>query len=100
MQVQDFIDKCVDHGYEWAEGKHDDNDGYFIRSERFDTKVHITKDAIEKNEWPRLCNGITQGKDVYHMTRVVGYYSKIHNWNKSKIGELADRHEGEYCVKK
>ncbi len=29
--------------------------------------------------------------DVYGMTRIVGYYSRINNWNKSKLGELGDR---------
>lgn len=32
------------------------------------------------------------------VTRIVGYYSKVHNWNKSKIGELQDRHKGDYAV--
>jgi len=36
--------------------------------------------------------------DVYGMTRVVGYFSRITNWNKSKIGELKDRHAGRYQV--
>lgn len=32
-------------------------------------------------------------------TRVVGYFSKIRNWNKSKRdGELPDRHRGRYSV--
>lgn len=31
-----------------------------------------------------------------HMTRVVGYYSRVENWNKSKVGELKDRHRGNY----
>ncbi len=44
-----------------------------------------------------LC-GHCDGTDVYGMTRVVGYFSRIHNWNKSKIGELADRHAGNYSV--
>jgi|TARA_R100001530_G_scaffold134629_1_gene109872 hypothetical protein len=25
------------------------------------------------------------------ITRIVGYYSRINNWNKSKVGELRDR---------
>ena len=25
------------------------------------------------------------------ITRIVGYYSRTHNWNKSKVGELHDR---------
>lgn len=39
--------------------------------------------------------------DVYGITRVVGYYSRIKNWNKSKLGELADRrrHPDNYTVK-
>jgi len=38
------------------------------------------------------------GSDVYSITRVVGYYSRVHNWNKSKVGELKDRHKGIYSV--
>jgi ribonucleoside-triphosphate reductase len=29
--------------------------------------------------------------DVYGVTRIVGYFSKIQTWNKSKVGELYDR---------
>jgi len=35
---------------------------------------------------------------VYGMTRVVGYFSRIPNWNKSKLGELKDRRKGNYSV--
>jgi ribonucleoside-triphosphate reductase len=44
------------------------------------------------------CNGCGS-EDVYGVTRIVGYYSKITNWNKNKIGELKDRHSGNYKVK-
>lgn len=37
-------------------------------------------------------------EDLYGVTRIVGYYSKITNWNKNKIGELKDRHSGNYKV--
>jgi len=33
-----------------------------------------------------------------HVTRIVGYYSKVRNWNKSKVGELHDRQAGNYRV--
>jgi len=56
-----------------------------------------------------LCNKVSRGliencnncgsEDVYGVTRIVGYYSKITNWNKNKIGELKDRHSGNYKVK-
>ncbi len=36
---------------------------------------------------------------VVSETRVVGYFSKIHNWNKSKrYGELVARHRGRYSI--
>ncbi|MCK4423163.1 MAG: hypothetical protein KAV18_03750, partial [Candidatus Omnitrophica bacterium] len=38
-------------------------------------------------------------EDVYGITRIVGYFSRINNWNKSKLGELRDRHKGEYQVR-
>ena len=37
-------------------------------------------------------------EEVYGVTRIVGYYSRINNWNKSKLGELKDRHRGDYGV--
>ena len=39
-------------------------------------------------------------KNVYGMSRVVGYYSKIDDWNKSKRAEFKDRQKGAYGVKK
>jgi ribonucleoside-triphosphate reductase len=35
---------------------------------------------------------------VYGITRIVGYFSRISNWNKSKLGELNDRHKGNYSL--
>ena len=36
--------------------------------------------------------------DVYGVTRIVGYFSHVNNWNKSKIGELKDRRKGNYRI--
>jgi ribonucleoside-triphosphate reductase len=41
-----------------------------------------------------FCNS----KDVYGVTRIVGYFSRVSNWNKSKLGELKDRQRGNYSV--
>ena len=57
----------------------------------------------------RTCHEITPGlnekcpacgsQDVFGESRVVGYFSKIENWNKSKReGELLDRRKGSYAV--
>ena len=43
-----------------------------------------------KDIWDVIANN--RKKIVLHgVTRIVGYYSRTHNWNKSKVGELRDR---------
>ena len=42
--------------------------------------------------------GTCRSANVYGLTRVVGYFSRVNNWNGSKIGELKDRHMGNYNV--
>ena len=37
-------------------------------------------------------------ENVYGVSRVVGYFSKISNWNKSKQAEFKDRQKGTYGV--
>lgn len=44
-------------------------------------------DVINGDRNPIMCHGVT---------RIVGYYSRVNNWNKSKIGELRDRQKGNY----
>ena len=43
--------------------------------------------VIQNDRKPIVLNGIT---------RIVGYYSRVNNWNKSKVGELRDRAKGSY----
>jgi len=43
-----------------------------------------------------VINGDRNDIVVKGYTRVVGYYSGIHNWNNSKLSELEDRHVGTY----
>ena len=39
-----------------------------------------------------------ESTDVYGVTRIVGYFSRVSNWNKSKLAELRDRHRGNYSL--
>jgi ribonucleoside-triphosphate reductase len=55
-----------------------------------------------------VCNKVTphlaercsfcESPEVSAITRIVGYYSRVNNWNKSKHGELKDRHRGNYSL--
>ncbi len=51
-------------------------------AERFARVINREDNAI-------VCEGIT---------RIVGYYSRTKNWNKSKIGELRDRKGENYAL--
>ncbi|MFP4026227.1 MAG: anaerobic ribonucleoside-triphosphate reductase [Candidatus Brocadiia bacterium] len=42
--------------------------------------------------------GACGSSDVHGLTRIVGYFSRVNNWNKSKHGELKDRQKGNYSV--
>lgn len=44
-------------------------------------------DTITNDRKPIVLHGIT---------RIVGYYSRVNNWNKSKVGELRDRAQRNY----
>ena len=61
----------------------------------------IPCEAVEKADWQLLEDVVMCKRDpkvLYHLTRVVGYYSRVENWNKSKIGELKDRQKGNYEI--
>ena len=73
--------------------------GLVIKHEPTNMEVKIPVDAIRQAEWDTLYDVMTGKREpavLQHMTRVVGYYSKIENWNPSKIGELKDRQKGVY----
>jgi len=57
--------------------------------------------TITQTEWPvvrDIFSGKREAQVLDHMTRIVGYYSKVKNFNQSKIGELRDRHAGNYRI--
>ena len=63
-------------------------------------KTRIRFSAINGIDWANLRAVIT-GRDpnpIVHVARITGYYSQVSNWNKSKLGELAARHRGNYRV--
>lgn len=76
--------------------------GLVIKHEPTNVEVKLPIEAVKKAEWETLYDvmiGKREPAVLQHMTRVVGYYSKIENWNPSKIGELHDRQKGDYQLK-
>ncbi len=68
------------------------------------SQLTISPEFTVCNLCSKVSRGLTENcnncgsEDVYGVTRIVGYYSKITNWNKNKIGELKDRRSGNYKV--
>ncbi len=46
----------------------------------------------------RILTGKRNGRVLSHWSRIVGYWSARHNWNRSKIAEGNDRNKGSYIV--
>jgi len=63
--------------------------------------TYIGYETINAYDWQTLYDILSckrEPKALYPITRVCGYYSRVENWNKSKLGELKDRHLGNYAV--
>lgn len=61
----------------------------------------ITPKAIATISENNILEVLTMQREpevLTHMARVVGYYSRVDNWNQSKLGELKDRKKGKYTV--
>lgn len=56
----------------------------------------VVRDCRGAQEFIDVINGDRGAIVCQGVTRIVGYYSRTHNWNKSKIGELRDRQKGSY----
>jgi len=64
--------------------------------------TRVPLDLIEMSDWSDMCPILIGAREpivLKHITRVVGYFSQVANWNRSKIGELKDRHKGDYAIK-
>jgi hypothetical protein len=88
------------------------SDVLVIENREFTEGVEGHQITVELPEIFAKCRDIKQAKrfaavvnceedpiKLHGITRIVGYYSRVTNWNKSKIGELRDRQKGQYGTK-
>jgi ribonucleoside-triphosphate reductase len=72
---------------------HDGNpNGYVVEDTKFDTVHNMTEEAFGKLDLNTLNAVTARGRDVDHVTRVTGYFSKVSGFNKGKQAELRDRY--------
>jgi hypothetical protein len=103
MHLEDFYNRLQSHKRLTCSGvvREDNPAGdYFVvedRESRAAFKVMV--DTVLEREWDVLESILTCHREplvLEHVTRIVGYFSKVKNWNKSKLGELRDRRAGNY----
>ena len=107
MRLSDFFNRVEGHkdlegvGVESGSSDGEVNPGVIIRHRPTQLLTRLPAAAVEKADW-EVIEDVLVGKRepqvLQHMTRVVGYFSRIENWNKSKVGELKDRQKGTYRV--
>ena len=106
MQGREFYDRIVgDPRYEWLgcldSGAVDEVIVGCPGTGQFGARFAIVISEIAKHDWIEfegILTGKRQPKLLEWMTRIVGYYSDVMQWNRSKVAELRDRQRGDYGV--
>lgn len=80
--------------YMWTEHVIDGKKGLLIYNSLFDTKTHFTWEKLKEITVDELILATHHGKNIEHITRVTGFFSKVSGWNTGKRAELKDRNKG------
>ncbi|MDR1519509.1 MAG: anaerobic ribonucleoside-triphosphate reductase [Planctomycetota bacterium] len=102
MDMLDFYDRIEAHPELEGVGVNlrVEKPGLVVKHGRSGLMTLLPLETVKGQEWPVLEAILVGRRDACpldHMSRVVGYFSRIENWNKSKLGELKDRHKGDYA---
>jgi len=105
MDGRDFFNRVQQHSdLEWLGAKQGNTpaeDQVLIGYKTTSSKFAVSISAIGENSWDELQAVLTGQRSPHvmtHVTRIVGYYSQLQNWNRSKLAELRDRHKGDYAI--
>jgi|SRR3990167_2518341 len=101
LELDGYIDDAAKKSHTFPSGLVDAPEGFKIDNVRLEASVIVPVDVILDNDIYTLINALKSFEfiKVHGVTRIVGYYSRVSNWNRSKIGELRDRQKGNYGVR-
>ena len=94
MQKQEFVrylSECPEQ-YGFEEKSLEDKIGVLVENRFYQTKTFVSDQAITNNDLIRILMATHQGRNIEHITRVTGYFSRVGGWNKGKVAELVDRY--------
>jgi hypothetical protein len=103
MTKEELFAQALSSYIDVAEGDYDGQKGFWLHwnnpaNPNDGQCSFLPESQLATAEWEPVKRFVLGGRDVEHVTRVVGYYSRKSNWNKSKIGEGKDRQKGNYAV--
>jgi len=92
-ELSSFLEKNLD--VEWTQ---DEEGNIYLRHTVYDKeneKLKIEPKALTDLTPDKLEKLLKGGRNVEHITRVTGYFSRVEGWNRGKRGELMDRYRVE-----
>ena len=93
MEKQEFL-KCLAENsreFSFRESTRDGEPGVAVANNLYRTSTFFADAAIGAGELSSLLAATHRGKNIEHITRVTGYFSKVKSWNKGKVAELLER---------
>ncbi|HNQ35113.1 MAG TPA: anaerobic ribonucleoside-triphosphate reductase [bacterium] len=69
--------------------------GLEVKNSFYDTVTFFSNRSIDQRGLNELVAATHAGRNVEHITRVTGYFSKVSGWNKGKVAELIERHRNQ-----
>lgn len=105
MRLIEFFDRVEAHpmleGVGLVPGGNGAGPAAIVRHRSTGLLTRVDLNALARMDWPDLeavFTGAREPEVLIHMARIVGYFSRLDNWNLSKVGELRDRRRGDYVV--
>ena len=94
MQKQEFVAYLSQspEQFDFQEKEQNGVPGVLVENKSFQTKTFFPEETISAKDLPQILIATHQGRNIEHITRVTGYFSKVSGWNKGKVAELIDRH--------
>lgn len=108
MDPREFVERLKTHArlsLATVRGEGDDVEIVIIADQEIPTGQRtawtLPFSEISLHSWDELeavFLGRREPRIISQFTRIVGYYSQVRNWNRSKLAELRDRHKGNYAL--
>jgi len=97
MNPIDFLNNVLAHQDLEPAGAVEFRDEVVVRHRPTRLAWALPVSEVLAHPWEELEAVLTGKREPHlmmHLSRIVGYYSRVDNWNRSKLAELRDRQKG------